>query len=44
MSRTVRGVRVIPKMVLTRELAERQRVLLPHQARRAATSLLRPTA
>ena len=42
--RTVRGVRVIPRVLLVRELAERHRVLLPHQARRAATSLLRPTA
>ena len=42
--RTLRGVRVIPKVLLVRELAERERIMLPHQARRAAASLLRPTA
>jgi hypothetical protein len=41
--RTVRGVRVIPRVLLVRELAERQRVLQPHQARRAAHSLVRAT-
>ncbi|MDP9343599.1 MAG: hypothetical protein M3Q23_16215 [Actinomycetota bacterium] len=41
--RTLRGVRVIPRILLVRELSERQRVLLPHQAQRAARSLLRPT-
>jgi Fe2+ transport system protein FeoA len=42
--RTVRGVRVIPRVLLVRELAERQRILEPHQAQRAAQSLLRATA
>jgi len=39
--RTIRGVRVIPRSLLVREISERQRVLMPHQAERAAKSLLR---
>jgi hypothetical protein len=38
--RTVRGVRVLPRALLVREISERQRVLMPHQAERAAQSLL----
>jgi hypothetical protein len=41
--RTVRGVRVVPRTLLARELSDRQRVLMPHQAQRAARSLLAPT-
>jgi hypothetical protein len=39
--RTVRGVRVVPRELLVREISERRRVLMPHQAQRAARSLLR---
>jgi hypothetical protein len=33
------GVRVIPRLLLVREISERTRVALPHQAERAAKSL-----
>ncbi len=42
--RTVRGVRVIPRVLLTAEITGLHRVLMPHQVNRAADSVARELA
>jgi hypothetical protein len=42
--RTVRGVRVVPPVLLAAEISERNRAVLPHQVQRAAQSLTRSFA
>ena len=39
--RTIRGVRVVPPMLLANEISERNRSAMPHQVRRAAEALTR---
>jgi hypothetical protein len=39
--RTVRGVRVVPPVLLAKEISERNRSAMPHQVQRAAESLTR---
>ncbi len=42
--RTVRGVRVVPPVLLAREISQRNRSAMPHQVQRAADSLTRSLA
>jgi hypothetical protein len=42
--RTMRGVRVVPPVLLAKEISERNRSSLPHQIQRAAESLTRSLA
>ena len=42
--RTVRGVRVVPPVLLAAEISQRNRAVLPHQVQRAAESLTRSFA
>jgi hypothetical protein len=42
--RTVRGVRVVPKVLLASEISDRSRTTMPHQVKRAADSLARSFA
>jgi hypothetical protein len=42
--RTIRGVRVVPPVLLAAEISKRNRAVLPHQAQRAAESLTRSFA
>jgi hypothetical protein len=42
--RTVRGVRVVPPVLLAGEISQRNRSAMPHQVRRAAEALARSFA
>jgi len=42
--RTVRGVRVVPPVLLAAEISQRNRAVLPHQVQRAAQALTRSFA
>ena len=42
--RTVRGVRIVPPVLLANEISERNRSAMPHQVKRAAESLTRSLA
>ena len=42
--RTVRGVRIVPPVLLAKEISERNRSAMPHQIQRAAESLTRSLA
>ena len=42
--RTVRGVRMVPPVLLSKEFSDRSRSAMPHQVQRAAESLIRSLA
>ena len=42
--RTVRGVRIVPPVLLAKEISQRNRAAMPHQVQRAAESLTRSLA
>jgi hypothetical protein len=42
--RTMRGVRIVPPMLLAKEISDRNRSAMPHQVRRAAEALTRSFA